>query len=261
MEEGLLMSQAIESIDTMSPPKKKKPPARKKSSSPSVQSNNLTSYFRTPTSSTKPPPPAVAESPSVASIPSFNMVDADCIGNFRYPKAYNTIVLVTPVSSMDRTSLFTSNSVYTLEKDDDGSGIDMDRICRGCQNPYCHCMEKKWRKVCLHSVIDFFKEHDFDGIQRAGICEAYYKAFMMMMKAEIVQRSGYWECSKKFILPQCMREGSLEEAYEMMNNFEGDDTFEFFVGRCVYDVMLHLDRLNGVFRGKSAGSESNVSKR
>ena len=31
----------------------------------------------------------------------------------------------------------------------------------------------------------------------------------MMMKAEIAKRSGYWECNKKLILPQCMPAGDL----------------------------------------------------
>ena len=261
MADGHSMSQALESIETMSPPKKKKAPSKKKSSTPAVQSNKLTSYFKSPSPTIKssPPPEAVTKS-SATMYPVFNTMPSDNIGNFRYPKAFNTPVSVTPISSMDRTSLYASNLLYKGELDDDGSGINMDQICRGCLNPYRHCMERKWRKVCLHSVMDFFEEHDHDGIQKEGVYKAYYNAFLMMIKAEIVRRSGYWECSKKLILPQCMKEGSLEEAYKMMN-FEDDMTYEYCTCRRVYDVQRHLDRINGVFRGKCAEGEKIVRKR
>lgn len=141
----------------MSPPKRKKPPARKNSSTHVVQSNKATSYFKTPSSDSSLPPFTITETSSVVSYPVFNTAPADFIANFSYLKAIKTPISVTPISSMDRASLCSSNSVYADEIDDNGSGIDMDKICRGYQNPYHHCMERKWRKVFLHSAVEFLK--------------------------------------------------------------------------------------------------------
>ena len=107
----------------------------------------------------------------------------------------------------------------------------------------------------------FFEEHDYDGIQRAGVYDAYYQTFLLLVRTEIEGRCGYWELGNNLILPTCMREGSLEEAYEMMGVFEDDLTFEYFMGRRVVDVQRHLDRIHGVFRGKCGPGEKIVVKK
>ena len=107
----------------------------------------------------------------------------------------------------------------------------------------------------------FFEEHDYDGIQRAGVYDAYYQTFLLLVRTEIEGRCGYWELGNNLILPTCMREGSLEEAYEMMGVFEDDLTFEYFMGRRVVDVQRHLDRIHGVFRGNCGPGEMIVVKK
>ena len=52
-----------------------------------------------------------------------------------------------------------------------------------------------------------------------------------MVKTEIEENYGYWECGDNLILPSSIREGSLAEAYEMMGVFEDDLTVEFLSGR------------------------------
>lgn len=55
-----------------------------------------------------------------------------------------------------------------------------------------------------------------------------------MIKVKILDRSNFWVCGERFNLPDCMREGSLEEVLEMMSY---DITFDYFTARrCVHDV-------------------------
>ena len=111
----------------------------------------------------------------------------------------------------------------------------MNKVCCGCNNPFRNCMERKWREVCLQGVIDFFEENDFDGIQRSKVYNAYFRTFRFMVRLEVLGRTKCWEMIDEIIIPQCMVEGSLEEAYEMMD-FEQDLMFKYFNGNRVYNV-------------------------
>ena len=182
----------------------------------------------------------------------------DIIGSFAHRPDKGPIS-VRPHSSMDSTSIYSSNLFFAKDYSHNIPGIDWNKVCRGCNNPYCNCMERKWRSVCLHSVIDYFEENEYNGIQREGVYDAYYKTFRFMVKTEVLKRTRYWERINEILIPQCMIEGSLSEAYEMMQ-FELDLTYEYFLGQRVHNVQHHLDRIHGISRTGCGCDDNNVNK-
>ena len=52
------------------------------------------------------------------------------------------------------------STVTTLDTDE----VDMTRVCDGCGSPFHSCMKKKWRKVCLHHILDYFENIGYDEV-------------------------------------------------------------------------------------------------
>ena len=181
MAEGQLMAEAIANDE--SPPRKKAAVAKKVAKkTPQEQPNKLTNYF-SPVSrdSSSGPPATVVEQTPVASYPVFNTAPADYIGSFRYPMPLKrTPITVTPYTSNDITSVYSAISPYAKEKENDSSGVDFNTICRGCQNPYRHCMERKWRKPCLHRVMDFLRNMTMMGFS------------VLVFTMPIIRRFCFW---------------------------------------------------------------------
>ena len=230
MMDGLSLTQATAPSSPRSPPKKKKKAVTKKSSKFPPQKNKVTAYFTTPSPPEAKCPPVSADGDS--RYPVFNTAPADRVSNFRYPMPLSKPLSVLPYSMMTSTSIYSSYSSYSKDIDSDGNLVDMNKICRGCDNPYMYCMEKMWRKVCLNKVCNYLQDKDFEGVTKEGVKNVYYDTFVLMAKAEILERSDWWELSTNLILPKCMEEGSLEEAYKMMDGLD-DLTYEYFTTRRV----------------------------
>ena len=105
--------------------------------------------------------------------------------------------------------------------------------CTGCNRPYNMCLEGKWRRICLHKVLDYVEAKDFDGATERGIRKVYYETFMMMMKAEILDKTDLYELEDHIHLPECMRSGSLNKALEFK---QFDTAYEFMKMTRVHDV-------------------------
>ena len=259
MSEGQSLSRAV--IDVTCSPQKPAPKKLKCYSTSSSskkkalpeQGNKVTAYF-------KPSPRAMAAYlNSTVDYPMFNTAPDD-IGSFRYPMPLcTTVIKIIPYSKMTPSNVYDHEVEFSCDYRDDGNGIDPNTSCSGCCNPYKWCSERLWRKICLHRVCDYFDKRDFDGITKDGVYKVYYETFLLMVKCEVLMRCGYYELGENVILPDCMKSGSLVEAYDMMD-FKEDLMYEYFTGRCVVDVQCHLDRLNGVFRGHCKEGDRIVDK-
>ena len=81
----------------------------------------------------------------------------------------------------------------------------------------------------------------------------YYDTFVIMMKAEILAETELYELEDHLHLPLCMKEGSLNEAIELLD-FEV--AYEYMKTVQVHDVQCHLAKRNGgVFRGECKEGE------
>ena len=125
-------------------------------------------------------------------------------------------IKVLPYSHMNPKLINTYNTKFSRDVFDGGSSIDPNTICRGCHNPYKWCMERMWRKICLQQVVDYFEEVDFDGVTKEKVYKTYFETFLIMIRAEILARCGYYELGNNIKLPDCMKGGSLQDAYDMM---------------------------------------------
>ena len=251
MQSGLSLTQATEpspeSSPVKPPPKKKKSVtfSAKKTKMPE-QKNKVTSYF-SPSSSTE----------ATSEYPVFNTAP-DVVGAYRESTPLRTTtVRVTPYAKMTTKSIYSGNTIHSKDLNSDGSQVDMDRICSGCHNPFRLCMERKWRNVCLHRVVDYFEDNDFENLTRTGVYDAYYDAFLVMIKAEILSRSEFWECGGRMVVPDCMKTGSLEDAFDMLK-LEDSLTYQYFTTRRVVDVQRHMNCLEGVFNGHCKEGEKIV---
>ena len=132
----------------------------------------------------------------------------------------------------------------------------MTKICVGCNNPFSSCYEGRWRRVCLHQVLDYLEDKNFENVSERSVRKVYYKTFMLMMKAEVLGETDYWELEDQIHLPRCMLEGSLKEALELMHD---DTAYEFMNQYRVHDVPRHLEKTrNNVFRGECGEGEKIV---
>ena len=79
------------------------------------------------------------------------------------------------------------------------------------------------------------------------------------MKAEILSETELYELEEHIHLPQCMTEGSLTEAIELLNF---DVAYKYMKSARVHDVQRHLAKRNGdVFRGECQEGERIVNVR
>ena len=144
-------------------------------------------------------------------------------------------------ASMKSTTSSTSTSTSTATPE-----FDMSMNCAGCSNPFRRCMEKRWREICLHSVIDYFEETGPDSICEAGVRETYYNTFAVKIKSEIMEQSGgFYETEDNVLIPECMVEGSLKDAIEMMSM--DNPTYHYLMSKRVCDVQRHMYRLKLVW--------------
>ena len=151
---------------------------------------------------------------------------------------------------MTRYSVISSSaaSMKSASSDATSATVDMNmsRPCKGCDNPFFNCMERRWRKHCLHSVIDYFESVGSECITEAGIRETYYKTFVVKIKGEIMAQSGgFYETEENVLIPQCMVEGSLKEAIHMIDM--DNPTYHYLMSKRVCDVQRHLYRLKRVW--------------
>ena len=143
----------------------------------------------------------------------FNTAPADAIGSFRYPMPISKPLSVVLYGGMNLLTIYSSYSSHLKDLSEDGSLIDMNKIYHDCQNPYHCCMERMWRKVCLNKVVDNLQKMYYERILKRCVKEVYYDTFVLMVNVEILERSDWWESGKNLILPDCMYQGSLREAY------------------------------------------------
>ena len=138
-------------------------------------------------------------------------------------------------------------------------GVDMSRPCKGCSNPYLRYMERRWCDICLHAVIDYFEEVDYDSVCEAGVREAYYNMFKVKIKGEIMEQSGgFYKIKDNVLIPECMVQGSLKDAIGMMG--QDNETYHYLMTKRVCDVQRHLYRLKSVWPPKLKENEVIVDK-
>ena len=132
------------------------------------------------------------------------------------------------------------SSVDMLSTNHQHSPLDLNRICRGCGNKFESCFEYKLRKVCIHSVLDYFDEVGCDMVCELGIQKRYYSTFLSHSKAAILAKTTFWDLDDYISLPECMKQGSFLEAVELM---KFDDRYEYWMGFRVHNVENHCKRL------------------
>ena len=225
-----------------------KPPAKKKKTTKSrsskklaKQSNKLTDYYKKSTKSIHTND-SVASPHKTESIKTVNNTVSSKSDSFISPPPPHTVSIKTAIKTASSTAssnpdsfmsppanhhnhhLTTTVTPYTGTNIDSSyvtdtkastAGLDLTRICTGCNRPFNMCFEGKWRKICLHRVLDYLEAKDFDGATERGVRKVYYNTFMIMMKAKILDDTDLYELKEHIHLPECMRSGSLNEAFEL----------------------------------------------
>ena len=113
-------------------------------------------------------------------------------------------------------------------------------ICHGCNNPSDRCTEKKYCDICLHHVLDHFETIGYDWVTEGGTRRVFNQTFVLMVKFDVLERSGFYERETKIAIPECVEQGSLKDAIAMI---KFDATFQFLMGKRVHNVQRHLYRL------------------
>ena len=173
------------------------------------------------------------------------------------PKEVDTTSVMTRYSVVSSSSSAkTASSSKTTSSETD---VDMSKPCKGCHNPFFRCMERRWHDICLHAVIDYFEEVDFDSVCEAGVREAYYSTFKVKIKSEIMEQSGgFYEIEDNVVIPECMVQGSLKDAIGMMG--QDNETYHYLMTKRVHDVQRHLYRLKRVWPPQLKKGERIVDK-
>ena len=89
-------------------------------------------------------------------------------------------------------------------------------ICSGCNKLYGECSERRYKKICLQAVVDFFQ--DIGGEKHAtgrAIERVYRLAYMAQVRSDIMRKTGYYETDRDLRIPLCMEFGSLSDALIM----------------------------------------------
>ena len=207
-----------------------------------VQKNTMTNWL-VPTTSTPSTPSVASPAPSVSVTTTTSTVSA----TYTTPNVARVPPSITPYSGNHIDSSWVSKST---------DGVDMTKICVGCNNPFSSCYEGRWRRVCLHQVLDYLEDKNFENVSERSVRRVYYKTFLLMMKAHVLDETDYWELEDQIHLPRCMLEGSLKEAYELMTD---DKHYEYMQSYRVHDVPRHLEKTrNNVFRGECGEGEKIV---
>ena len=195
-----------------------------------IQKNNLDSFVQKP------------DTPSVLSV----TVASNAVPTT--PKATKVPTTITP---------------YTVKNIDSSHHVDQTRalllvVCNGCKNPFSSCYEGKWRRICLHRVLDYIEAKDFEKVTEKAVRKVYYDTFLLMMKADILEETDLYELEEHIHLPLCMKEGSLMEALELMNF---DVAYEYMKTVRVHDVQRHVAKRKAVFCGECKQGERIVKRK
>ena len=110
-------------------------------------------------------------------------------------------------------------------------------ICRGCKMQFHLCWEQKHRNHCLHAVVDYFDKIGYDAISTHGIREVYYNKFLSRVKDDLLKETELYELRDDIPIPDCMLQGSLADA---MNMIDYNTTFRFLEARRMVDVKGYL---------------------
>ena len=89
-------------------------------------------------------------------------------------------------------------------------------ICRGCQNTFEYCHERKYSKYCLKAVYSYINNvnEDVDCDEITGV---FKRAYNDCRRCDVENRFGYYN-PNWLDVPTCMRERSQQEAITMGNN-------------------------------------------
>ena len=123
-------------------------------------------------------------------------------------------------------------------------------VCNGCMLQFHVCHEAKWCDTCLHAVIDYFDQVGYDVITPHGICEAFYERYIALAKTEMLKGAQYYELDDDVPIPNCMVQGSLREALDMV---EYNTTIRYLETRRIHDV-------KGYVRNRSNPPEINKKR-
>ena len=191
---------------------------------------------------------------TVASNPPKSDVES-VASTYTTPKASRIVPppVITPYTGTNIDSSYFQDASYS------STTVDTTMVCSGCKNPFASCYEGKWRRICLHRVLDYIEGKDFKDATEKGVRRVYYNTFLIMMKAEILSETELYKLEEHIHLPLCMKEGSLNEALELLDS---DLVYEFMKSVRVHDVQRHLAKRNGgVFRGECQEGERIVNVR
>ena len=249
---SIATKDSISTSNHPAPVKKKRNTSQKKLPK---QKNTLAGYVKKLDAS------LVASGTVVSSIPSASVVahppKSVTVGvepdvSYTTPKADRVPPAITPYMGNN------IDSSHLVDLTQSGAGVDHLRICSGCKNPFSSCYKGKWCRICLHCVLDYIEEKDFKDATEKGIRKVYYNTFVVMMKLQILDDTDLHELEDHLHLPLCMKEGSLNEALELMNF---DYAYEYMKLVCVHDVQRHLAKRNGIFCGECKEGERIVDVR
>ena len=188
------------------------PPIKKSKTKPSTkkfsrQKNTMTSWLITKSNTTDTTVASPSPSVSVTDATTTTSATSTSTTSATYttPKVACAPPSITPYTGTN------INSSWIAPPNDE---IDYSKICAG-NNPFHSCCEGKWRKICLHQVLDYLEDKSFEKISERSVRRVYYKTFLLMMKAEVLKETEYYELEDNIHLPRCMLEGLFREAFDL----------------------------------------------
>ena len=83
------------------------------------------------------------------------------------PKPTTASTTITPYTGNHIDSSYLADSISTCAE------VDYTKICAGCNNPFSNCYKGKWCRICLHRVLNYLGEKDFEGVSERSVRRVY----------------------------------------------------------------------------------------
>ena len=107
---------------------------------------------------TKPTPTVTSPTPSVS------VTVATSVSSTTSSATYTTPTVARVPPSAPSITPYTGTNIDSSWVPKTHDDIDYTKICAGCRNPFNNCSEGKWRKICLHRVLDYLENKNFENI-------------------------------------------------------------------------------------------------
>lgn len=113
--------------------------------------------------------------------------------------------------------------------------------CYGCKYMFDKCLERKYRDFCLQAVKNHIDDVGYTDLTEFSVRKAYHNEYMSQVRRDLKEATGYYEANQLLDIPQCMIQGSLNDALCIVSGSAvGVPIVEYLMQQRMYNVEQHL---------------------